>query len=182
MFAIDRSIHGYLSIVFTLTLKHDLPPQCVRSIDRYIDIYRSGSLKHQKNISHLNVFNRSIDTWICSDRVNPNTYLSIDVCQKINISHAHAHNSRTHDSRTNHSYEHRASNGTTTLNSRSRRRRPQDRRCPWCISIVCGCIHTGLRIALPSKTVKSRSVFSWTQPHAECSSTTASVARIYVDV
>jgi len=31
----------------------------------------------------------------------------------------------THDSRTNHSHEHRASNGATTLNSRGRRRRPQ---------------------------------------------------------
>jgi len=52
-------------------------------------------------------------------------------CQKTNRSHAYAHNSRTHDSRTNHSHEHRASNGATTLNSRSRRRRPQDRRCPF---------------------------------------------------
>jgi len=33
-------------------------------------------------------------------------------CQKINRSHAHAHNSRTHDSRTNHSQEHRASNAS----------------------------------------------------------------------
>jgi len=40
-------------------------------------------------------------------------------CQKINRSHAHAHNSRTHDSRTNHSHEHRAGNGATTLNSRN---------------------------------------------------------------
>jgi len=35
--------------------------------------------------------------------------------QKINRSHAHAHDSRTHDSRTNHSHEHRANNGATTL-------------------------------------------------------------------
>ena len=34
--------------------------------------------------------------------------------QKINRSHAHAHDSRTHDSRTTHSHEHKASNGTTT--------------------------------------------------------------------
>jgi len=59
------------------------------------------------------------------------TILAIAIsCQTINRSHAHAHDSRTHDSRTNHSHGHRASNGTTTLNSRSRRRRPQDRRCP----------------------------------------------------
>jgi len=45
-------------------------------------------------------------------------------------------------------------------------------------------MHTyiGLRMFSPSKTVKSRSIFYWTQPHAESSSTTASVARIYVDV
>jgi len=46
-------------------------------------------------------------------------------CEKINRSHAHAQNSRTHDSRTNHSHEHRASNGATRLKSRSRRRRPR---------------------------------------------------------
>jgi len=39
---------------------------------------------------------------------------------KISRPHAHAH-----DSRTNHSHQHRASNGATTLNSISRRRRPQ---------------------------------------------------------
>jgi len=49
--------------------------------------------------------------------------------QNINRSHAHAHDSRTYESRTNHSHEHRANNGATTLNSRSRRRRLQDRRC-----------------------------------------------------
>jgi len=42
---------------------------------------------------------------------------------EINRPHAHAH-----DSRTNHPHKHRASNGTTTLNSRGRRRSPQDRR------------------------------------------------------
>jgi len=45
-------------------------------------------------------------------------HLSPEVSQKINRSHAHAH-----DSRTNHSHEHRASNGATTLKSRSRRER-----------------------------------------------------------
>jgi len=40
--------------------------------------------------------------------------------EKINRSHAHAH-----DSRTNHSNEHRACNGAMTLNSRSRRRLPR---------------------------------------------------------
>jgi len=40
--------------------------------------------------------------------------------QKINRSHAHAYDSRIHDSRTNHSHKHRASNGTTTLNENKR--------------------------------------------------------------
>jgi len=52
-------------------------------------------------------------------------------CERQKINRLHAHGSRTHDSRTTHSHEHRASNCATTLNSRSRRRRPQDRRCPF---------------------------------------------------
>jgi len=42
------------------------------------------------------------------------------LCNKKNRSHT-----QHHDSRTNYSHEHRASNGATTLNSRSLRRRPQ---------------------------------------------------------
>jgi len=58
-----------------------------------------------------------------SARVNPSTVKHVPgyrvcSCKMINRSHAHAHASRTHDSRTNHSHEHRASNGETTLNSR----------------------------------------------------------------
>ena len=51
---------------------------------------------------------------------------SIDIaptCQKINRSHAHT----THGGRTNHAQEYRASNGATTLNSRSRRQREKNR-------------------------------------------------------
>jgi len=52
--------------------------------------------------------------------VGPEAALHQVRCQKINRLHAHAR-----DSRTNPSHEHRASNGSTTLDSRSRRRRPQ---------------------------------------------------------